>query len=38
MAGHDSYGKRLLVEAAGSTAEQYGPSLEIDYGAGQPAP
>ena len=37
MAGHDEYGKRVLLEATGGTAVQYGPSVEIDYGAGQPA-
>lgn len=37
MAGHDDYGKHLLMQTAGDAAEQYGSSLEVDYGAGQPA-
>ena len=37
MGGHDEYGKRVLLEATGGAAAQYGPSLEIDYGAGKPA-
>ena len=37
MAGHDEYGKRVLLEATGGTAVQYGASVEIDYGAGRPA-
>lgn len=36
MGGHDDYGKRLLWEATGGAVEQYGPPIEIDYGAGQP--
>ena len=37
MAGHDEYGKRVLQKATGGRAVQYGPEVEIDYGAGQPA-
>lgn len=31
---HDSYGKQVLRQAAGDAFERYGPSVEIDYGAG----
>ena len=34
---HDRYGKQVLQQAAGSAFEQYGASIEIDYGAGRPA-
>lgn len=34
---HDDYGKRILQMVAGSSYEAYGPSVEIDYGAGHPA-
>ena len=37
MAGHDGYGKRLLMQAAGNVAKLCGPSLEVDYGVGRPA-
>ena len=37
MPGHDEYGKRVLRAAAGEAVAYYGPSVEIDYGAGQPA-
>lgn len=37
MGSHDDYGKKLLMQAAGEDFEQYGSSIEIDYGAGQPA-
>jgi hypothetical protein len=37
MAGHDEYGKQVLAKATEGAAKQYGPSVEIDYGAGQPA-
>jgi hypothetical protein len=36
LAGHDEYGKRVLRAATGLAA-LYGPTVEIDYGAGQPA-
>jgi hypothetical protein len=36
LSGHDEYGKRVLRAAAGRAA-LYGPTVEIDYGAGQPA-
>ena len=34
---HDNYGKRVLQNAAGEAFQQYGPSVEIQYGAGGPA-
>ena len=37
MGSHDEYGKQVLREATGGAAAQYGPSLEIDYGAGRAA-
>lgn len=37
MGSHDDYGKKVLHRAAGNAYEQYGESVEIDYGAGQPA-
>jgi hypothetical protein len=36
LAGHDEYGKRVL-RAATNRAALYGPTVEINYGAGQPA-
>ena len=36
LAGHDEYGKRVL-RAATNHAALYGPTVEINYGAGQPA-
>ena len=36
MGQHDWYGKQLLRHAAGSAFEDYGPSVELDFGAGQP--
>jgi len=35
--GHDEYGKWILREATGGHAALSGPSVEIDYGVGQPA-
>ncbi len=37
MGQHDEYGKRILRETAGEAFDAYGPSVEIDYGAGMPA-
>jgi hypothetical protein len=37
MAGHNEYGKRVLQEATKGKVVQYGPTVEIDYGAGRPA-
>lgn len=37
MGNHDDYGKRLIAIVAGSDYEAYGPAVEVDYGAGQPA-
>jgi len=37
MGSHDDYGKKVLLEAAGKDYEQYGPSVEVDYGAGMAA-
>ncbi len=37
MGAHDDYGKGLLRAAVGGDYEQYGPSVEVDYGAGSPA-
>ena len=37
MGQHDDYGKLVLQRAAGNSFERYGKSLEIDYGAGNPA-
>src|SRR5205085_6355769 len=36
LAGHDEYGKRVL-RAAANRAALYGPTVEINYGAGLPA-
>ena len=37
MGLHDDYGKNLLRQATGDTVDQYGPAVEINYGAGSPA-
>ena len=37
MGLHDDYGKHVLQQAAGDSFERYGRSVEIDYGAGDPA-
>lgn len=37
MGAHDDYGKGLLRAVAGRDYEQYGISVEVDYGAGSPA-
>lgn len=37
MGAHDEYGKRVLLEAAGTSAVMEGKPIEVDYGAGQPA-
>ena len=37
MGSHDGYGKLVLQQAAGDSFERYGRSVEIDYGAGDPA-
>lgn len=37
MGQHDDYGKRILRESAGAAFDTYGPSVEVDYGAGKPA-
>jgi hypothetical protein len=37
MAGHDSYGKRVMQEAVGPAFTDWGASIQIDYGAGGPA-
>ena len=37
MGAHDDYGKCLLRAVAGRDYEQYGTSVEVDYGAGLPA-
>ena len=37
MGLHDDYGKLVLQQAAGDNFERYGRSVEIDYGAGDPA-
>lgn len=37
MGVHDDYGKGLLRAVAGGDYEQYGTSVDVDYGAGSPA-
>ncbi len=37
MPGHDEYGKKVLAEATEGAVALYGPAVEVDYGAGQPA-
>ena len=37
MGQHDDYGKRILRESSNGAFEAYGPSVEVDYGAGRPA-
>ena len=37
MGQHDDYGKHVLHESAGEAFAAYGPSVEIDYGAGMPS-
>jgi len=37
MAEHDDYGKSVLRKAAGSAFTDWGTTITIDYGAGQPA-
>lgn len=34
---HDKYGKRILRESAGAMFDTFGPSVEVDFGAGMPA-
>jgi hypothetical protein len=36
VGSHDAYGKELLARACGPAYEQYGPALEVDFGAGHP--
>jgi len=33
---HDEYGKRVLILATDGVVEQYGPQVEVDFGAGRP--
>jgi hypothetical protein len=37
MGSHADYGNKVLLEATNGLFEQYGPAVEIDYGAGLPA-
>ncbi len=37
MPQHDEYGKQVMKLAAGTAYTDHGRSVEIDYGAGQPA-
>jgi len=37
VGSHDEYGKQLLHRATDGAAQHYGPSVEVDYGAGLPA-
>ena len=37
MGSHDAYGKEVLQAAAGAAFVDWGPSVEVSYGAGRPA-
>jgi hypothetical protein len=37
MGSHDQYGKKVLRAIAGVAFKDWGPSLKVDYGAGQSA-
>lgn len=37
MGDHDAYGKAVLRRVAGQAFIGWGPSVEVDYGAGRPA-
>lgn len=37
MGSHEKYGRRVLKAAAGAAFSEWGVSVQVDYGAGQPA-
>jgi len=37
VGSHDAYGKEVLRAAAGQAFIDWGPTVEVDYGAGRPA-